>query len=254
MKEDKSYTEGISTKNSRFLSWLDNFWYHYKWPTIAIAFVVVVLGVCTGNYLINNVGKGQNVIFTYAGPKEFVTAPAEKLSVNSALSEYSKSVYGEKATASLQNFLIYSEEQIKEIESEVDEKGNQKYKVDTAFNTSEMNGFHEYSQTGASFILLLDPTVYQTLLNQSGESERLVELSVVYGSTPEGANDKYSVRLGDTEAYKNTPELQVLPEDTIVCLHARLILSTNKSEYDYHVSIFKSFATLVPIESESATD
>lgn len=251
MKKDKSYTEGISTKDSKLLSWLDNFWYHYKWHTIAIAFILVVLVTVLVNCI--NTPK-SNVIFTYAGPKEFVTAPAEKIAINSALSNVSKEVYGEKAVASLNSFLIYSREQIEEIESELDENGNQKYKVDTAFNTSEMNSFDEFSKTGASFILMLDPSVYQRMLDQNGESERLVELSAVFGSTPEGARDKYSVRLGDTEAYQSIPELRALPADTVLCLHARLILSTSKNEYDDHVEIFKSFAKLETIESEGTLE
>jgi hypothetical protein len=28
------------------IKWLDNFWYHYKWPTIIIAFFAVVFAVC----------------------------------------------------------------------------------------------------------------------------------------------------------------------------------------------------------------
>lgn len=241
MKEEKVYTEGISTKNSKFFSWFDNFWYHYKWHTIAIAFILIVLITV----LVNCIRTPEsNIVFTYAGPKSFVTVPAEKIGVNSALSEVSKGVYGDDASASINSFLIYSADQIKEIESELDEDGNQKYVVDTAFNTSEMNNFDEFSKTGASFILLLDPSVYQRLLDQSGESERLVELSAVFGSTPDGARDKYSVRLGDTEAYQTMPELQALPADTVVCLHARLILSTNRNEYDNHVEVFKNFAKL----------
>ena len=139
---------------------------------------------------------------------------------------------------------FFTKEQIKEIESELDENGKQKYVVDTAFNTSEMNSFDEFSKSGASFILLLDPSVYQRLLDQSGESERLVELSAVYGSTPEGALDKYSVRLGDTKIYQSVPELRALPADTVVCLHGKLILGTKQKDYDSQVTVFKELATL----------
>ena len=30
------------TPQSKVLRWLDNFWYHYKWPTIIIAFFLIV--------------------------------------------------------------------------------------------------------------------------------------------------------------------------------------------------------------------
>ena len=241
MKEEKLQTEEISTKNSKFLSWFDNFWYHYKWHTIVTIFIVIILGVSTAQACNT---QRSDIIFTYAGPKEFVTAPEEKIALNSALSDVSKQIYGDKSNASVNTFLIYSKEQIEKIESELDENGKQKYVVDTAFNTSEMNSFDEFSKSGASFILLLDPSIYQRLINQSGESERLVELSAIYGTTPEGSFDKYSVRLGDTKIYKTIPELRSLPADTIVCLHGKLILSTKQKDYDMQTQVFKKFATL----------
>ena len=241
MKEEKLHTEEISTKNNKFLTWLDNYWYHYKWHTIAIAFIVLVLGTCIIQFVTT---PKSDIIFTYAGPKEFVTAPEEKIAINTVLSEASNKIYGENSRATLNSFLIYSKEQIKEIESELDENGKQKYVVDTAFNTREMNSFDEFSKSGASFILLLDPSVYQRLIDQNGESERLVELSAIYGDTPKGSFDKYSVRLGDTKIYQTVPELRALPADTVVCLHGKLILSTKQKDYDKQLELFKEFATL----------
>lgn len=247
MKEEKLQTEEISTNNSKFLAWLDNFWYHYKWQTIAIAFIVIVLGTCIIQFAST---PKSDILFTYAGPKEFITAPEEKAGISSTLSTISQKVYGKDSRATLNSFLIYSKEQIQKIESELDENGKQKYVVDTAFNTSEMNNFDEFSKSGASFILLLDPSVYQRFLNESGESERLVELSAVYGSTPNGALDKYSVRLGDTQAYQSIAELRALPADTVVCLHGKLILGTKQKEYDMQMSVFKELATLGEISTE----
>lgn len=246
MKKDKEYTEGISVKSNKFLAWLDNFWYHYKWHTIVTAFIVAVLGICLVQCAFTDSG---DVIFTYAGPKEFVTAPQEKQAINSTISDVTKKTYGDKSSAVLNSFLIFSKNQIEEIESELDENGKQKYVVDTAFNTSQMNSFDEFSRSGASHILLLDPSIYQRLINQSGEAERLVELSAIYGETPEGARDKYSVRLGDTELYKNIAELRALPADTVVCLHGRLILSTNQADYDKQMAVFKDFALLAQVNN-----
>lgn len=246
--KDKEYTEGIAIKSNKFLVWLDNFWYHYKWHTIATVFIVVVLGVCLIQCATTNKSE---VVFTYAGPKEFVTAPDEKISLNSALSNVIKEQYGAEANANVNTFLIYSAEQIKEIESELDENKKPKYKVDTAFNTQEIAAFDEFSRSGASFILLLDPFMYQRLIDNSGNSERLVTLASVFGETPEGARDQYSVRLGDTQIYKDSPELRVLPADTVVCLHGKLILSTKQNEYDKQVEVFKSFARLADLEAEN---
>ena len=258
MKEEKAYTEGISMKESRFLSWFDNFWYNYKWHTIVTIFIVVVLTFC----LVQSCTKEENdIIFTYAGPKEFVSDPAEKVEINSALSELSTESYGDGASATLKSFEIYSKEQIKEIESELvaeaektlDETDKPKKTVNTAFNTEEMNSFEDFVRSGASYILLLDPSIYQTILDSEGNTERLVELSSIYESTPENARDKYSVRLGDTEIYKTNPALQVLPADTVVCLHNKLV-STKQGTYDTQKDVFKRFAVLAEVEAESESE
>ena len=260
MKEEKAYTEGISMKESKFLSWFDNFWYHYKWHTIVTVFIVIVLTFC----LVQSCSKKENdIIFTYAGPKEFVSDPAEKIEINAALSEFSGETYGENATAILRSFEIYSKEQIKEIENELleeaektlDETNKPKKTINTAFNTEEMNSFEDFLRSGATYVLLLDPSIYQTLIDSEGNTERLVELSSIYGSTPENARDKYSVRLGDTEIYKSNPALQALPADTVVCLHNKLI-ATKQNVYDMQLDVFKRFAVLskTEIESESVSE
>lgn len=252
MKNDKEYTEGIVVKDNKFLKWLDNFWYHYKWHTIATAFIIVVLGVCLVNCVNNS--KTDDVIFTYAGPKEFVTDPKEKGDIEIALDNVSKTVYGEDADIEivLNSFLIYSEEQIKAIESENFISETEKLKVDTAFNTKEAQRLDEYLQTGESYILMLDPSIYNNFIEENGNTERLVPLSDIYGESPVGANDKFSVRLGDTEIYKNTEALRALPEDTVLCFHHRLLLSVmTQEEYDKQMRIFKDLASLAPSEKSS---
>ena len=251
MKDEKLQTEEISIKNSKFLTWFDNFWYHYKWHTIVTVFIILVLGI---SIIQSCTSEKTDVVFTYAGPKEFVTSPEEKTGINNALGKVCADEYGEKANAYLNSFLIYSKEQIEDIQSELDDNGNQKYQVDTAFNTSQMNSFFEYSQSGASVILLLDPSIYQSFIDASGNSERLVELSTIYGTTPDGAFDKYSVRLGDTEIYQNVPELRALPENTLICFHSQLILSTNKKDYDKQMQIFKQIATLSKIQADTSAE
>lgn len=249
MKKDKEYTEGIAIKKTGFLRWLDNFWYHYKWHTIATVFILIVLSVCLVNCVNNS--KTDDAIFTYAGPKEFFSNPKEKQNVEGVLTNLSKKVYGEDAEIeiALNSFLIYSEEQIKEIESEHFISETEKLKVDTAFNTGESQRLDEYLQTGESYILMLDPSIYDRFIGDNGTTERLVPLSEIYGEAPEGANDNYSVRLGDTSIYRNITELQCLPEDTLLCIHHRLLISVmSQEEYDKQVNIFKDMATLAPTD------
>ena len=78
MSERDDMTVGDGSVKSGFTAWLDNFWYHYKWHTIAIAFVIAVVVkeiqlklVAVVNTLQNNdtvVGRVGNVnvsVFVY---------------------------------------------------------------------------------------------------------------------------------------------------------------------------------------------
>ena len=41
--EDEKVDAEFHYEQSPFLKWLDNYWYHYKWPTIIISFFAIVL-------------------------------------------------------------------------------------------------------------------------------------------------------------------------------------------------------------------
>lgn len=239
MKNEKEYTEGIYIKENKFSAWFDNFWYHYKWHTIISIFLIIVIGICTFQMCTK---KDYDIVLTYAGPKELLTNPQEKININSSLSNASVDQYGEDASANLHSYIIYSKEQIEELQKEVDENGKPKYNINTAQITKNMQELETFSQLGDSYIFLLDPYIYNHLKNQSEISERFVKLSKVFGETPLCAYDQYAVKLIDTEFYKNNPALHVLPEDTLICLHERLVLSTGETEYKNHFEIFKKIA------------
>ena len=65
MKDEKQYTDGIAVKESKFLAWFDNYWYHYKWVTIVVAFFLVVFSICIIQSCTN---KPADILVTYAGP------------------------------------------------------------------------------------------------------------------------------------------------------------------------------------------
>ena len=50
MEEEKynlGDSDGMNFKKGRFAAWFENFWYHYKWHTIAIFFIIIVVTICT---------------------------------------------------------------------------------------------------------------------------------------------------------------------------------------------------------------
>ena len=243
MKDQKQYTEGISVKESRFLRWLDNFWYHYKWVTIIVAFFTVVACVCIIQACTND---PTDILVTYAGPA-YLEAD-EKTNIEKILTKNlpEKFASDENAKAGLSSYYILSKEQIEEAEkqTEVDEDGKsyQVY-IDTRFISEEMDSFESQLMTGSGSVLLLDMSIYNSLVGEKGRSERLVSLTEILGETPKGAVGNYGIRLGDTEIYHNNPQLWCLPADTVVCLHAKIL---GQKDYDQEIDMFKSITKLVP--------
>ena len=67
MDENKNtQIEDIKEEKQSFSKWLDNFWYHYKWHTIAVIFVLAVAIVCTVQ-LVNR--SDYDAVIAYAGSK-----------------------------------------------------------------------------------------------------------------------------------------------------------------------------------------
>ena len=229
MNDEKQRAEEISVNNNKFLAWLDNYWYHYKWHTIIAAFAVIVFSICIIQACTN---KRTDVLVTYAGPV-YLQAD-QKISMESALNKgIGSNEEDNKIIVGFTSYYVLTVEQIQEIEKQTDSDGYQKY-VDTAFNGQEMDSFEAQLMSGNGSIILIDKDMY-LMFFKNGSTERLQPLSDVLGETPANAVDAYAVRLGDTEVYQNSPDLQRLPEDTLVCLHKKL----GQKDYDKQIETFK---------------
>ena len=238
MNEEKYSENKISISDNKFFIWLDNYWYHYKWPTIVVAFFVVVFGVC----LIQSITTEKNdILITYAGPAQ--VAPDDAAAIESVFDENLPDGFGNKGTdgkAGLISYVIYSKDQIKALEAD-------KKTVDTAFNSDQYSTLNSQYKTGNGSIYLLDRWLYDEILKDNENVARLKPLSEVFGETPAGAIDAYGIRLGDTEIYKNSPALQVLPEDTIICLHEKIV---GQKDYDKEIEVFKNIAKIATVSND----
>jgi hypothetical protein len=205
--------------------WFDNFWYHYKWPSIIVCFFVIVFAVCTLQ-MCNK--QSYDISIVYAGP----------YNVDSKKSNDIKSVFdftipedfdgnGSKS-AQLVSYLIFTQEQIEKIE----EKGEEY--IDRSYVANESKNFFNYVSTEAG-ICFIDPSLYQTLK----ESDRLISITDTVGFAPEGLIDDYGVRLSETELYEEYAILRELPADTVVCM-LRKQLSKKQAVYDEELATFKA--------------
>lgn len=231
MKDEKQYTEGISVKDNKFLAWLDNYWYHYKWTTIIVAFAVVVFSVCIIQACSN---KKSDILITYAGSAYLTTD--EKISIKNTLGKFLPDEIVPNKEVDLDVYYVLTKEQIEQIQKQTDSEGYQKY-VDTSFNSQELDNFESQLMTGSGSIIFIDKDLYKMFFGSSGETERLQPLSEIYEKTPEGAIDAYGIRLGDTALYQNNIDLKSLPEDTVICLHKKVF---NQKDYDKQIEAFKA--------------
>ena len=244
MKSEKEYTEGISLKENKFLVWLDNFWYYHKWHTIVALFLMFVLGICIFQMCTKT---DYNMIFIYAGPKEFATSESaqQKANINASLSNSIVDIYGEDALADLHNYVIHSEEQIKELEQQKDENGKPLYNISqvSAQSTTNMKDFNQSSTHGDAYIFFLDPYIYEQMQAQSGTNQRFVPLTEIFGTKPDCAYDNYAIRITDTDFYKNNLALSSFPEDTLICLHQSFAYS-DRTYYKACVDTFRKIASV----------
>ncbi len=208
----------IAVSSSRFLGWLDNFWYHYKWHTLGIAFAVFVILVCV---LQTCSKESYDVKMVYAGsaaPTDEEISGLDQLMDLTVPNDFNGD--GEKNAALLRH-TIYSEEQIKAMEK-------QQISINRQYNSEEYDSFYSEIMAGSAAVYFLEPWIYEELKNNRN-GEYLRSLSDVCGTLPEGAlEDGYGVRLGDTELYKKYKVLGALPEDTVICMLTKLVNHKDK--------------------------
>ena len=220
-----------------FLGWLDNYWYHYKWITVGVAFALIVLIICT----VQMCGKEKDdLVILYAGRNQLSAAEAEDIcSVFEAVCPEDFDGNGEKELG-LSAYYILSETQINDMIKDTSAAGEAVY-IDKSYNSSQYDTYYSYLQTGDSSVLLLDPWLYSEL--ESGG--RLAELEGVLGYAPDGAVGKYGVRLGDTALYEQYAVLKLLPEDTVICILKPYVIGKNSKEeyYAYEKKMLKALVS-----------
>ena len=219
-----------------FWGWLDNYWYHYKWITVGVAFALVVFIICT----VQMCGKEKDdLVLLYAGRNQLSAAEAEDIcDVLEAVCPEDFDGNGKKQIA-LSPYYILSETQIKDMAKETVAEGEAVY-IDKSYNADQYDTYYNYLMTGESSVMLLDPWLYSELASAG----RLVSLSESLGYVPDGAYGEYGVRLGDTALYSQYAVLGLLPEDTVVCLMKPYVAGKSSKE-EYYAHEKRMFEALV---------
>ncbi len=223
-----------------FGQWLDNFWYHNKWKTIFVAFVVMVIVICLMQMTTT---QHFDAKILYAGPHIFTAE--EKAAVEEAFSQILQSDYNEDGVknAQLADLTLLSTEQYAEILQTIKEPADL-IKYNQYAEDVRGDSFTQEITAGENIICLLDPHWYGIIKERGG----LVPLSDLLGKTPENALDDYGIRLKDTDFAKYFAAFDPLPEDTILCFRVLSVVNGGKEaekQHEDHKEIFKGAVNFI---------
>ena len=236
MDENKNTpTEDAEAPKQSFGKWLDNFWYHYKWHTIAVIFVLVVAIVCTVQ-LVNR--EEYDAVIAYAGSKDVSKKSengdvAEIITIQTSLKDIVEDVdENGEVSLSLETFFWLSAEEITALEKELADKKEEEgvvEEINYALLTSNRNTVDSLILSSEYFLWFVSDDLYEYVQGASNDS-RFVDLAAMpdADSTAEFyGEDTCAVYLKSTEFYK-MPGICDLPEDTLVVVR-RLGIGANKS-------------------------
>lgn len=213
MEQDTKLQDGDIRldEGGRFLKWLDNYWYHYKWHTLIGGFFIILLLFMLGQCVTDT---GHDMVVAYCGSTEFMKEQTEH--VREALEDAMPKDYdgdGERYVEFVR-YLYYSDE---EIEAEKELYDGQ-WTIAPGYVQQQLSDFRDFMQmsiaTNDCCVYLISPAVYSTFT-----ASPFRPLDEVLDAVPATAYDGYAVRLGDTAFYAAYPQThEIIPADTLVCL------------------------------------
>ncbi|HOA84947.1 MAG TPA: hypothetical protein PKN17_02845, partial [Bacillota bacterium] len=114
MDHDKLSGDTDIKQKSRFLKWLDNWWYHNKTITLISLFLIIVIVICTFQMCSR---ENEDITLVYSGP--WLLTSTELEDVRSVFNFVLPQDYNRdgKKYVELVTFHVMSEEQISEWES-----------------------------------------------------------------------------------------------------------------------------------------
>lgn len=242
--EDCSYATEKYTKPRSFGEWLSNFWYHYKWHTVVGVVVIALAAVLIGQITTK---EEYDIGIIYAGGHSFsrLSPGGEPPSYNVAIQSLSKvcrDFDGDgKINVTLKDHYVLTEGEIAALREAG--KGDS---INESLIQTDYNDLSTAIISGEYNVLFLSGELFS-------EYDERYDGGLFADLTPylkDGAD--YEFYEGDTRAVylkslgiSSLPELEKLPDDTVVCLRRLtldLTFGTGKVEekYERAVEVIKS--------------
>ena len=217
---------------------LENYWYHYKWHTLAALFVLIVTVViivqCSSR-------QSYDVYILYAGDKAISTSksnPERQKFLNSfggVTSDFDKD--GE-INVGFKHLYSPDEEELERL-AELEKKGEGE--IPYRLISQDKSSLDSLLMQSEYYLLLLDKAVFDSYSEKGRIASVLPYLPEGFdGNVVQGADGATGVYLKDTDFYK-LEGICELPEDTVVCLRLLGGMATEKDWARFYESaeVFK---------------
>ena len=198
----------MEKKKSKFISFIDNLWYHEKAKIIIFfvlaAFLIISISQCASN-------KTPDIYLLYAGDE---SVPASILNA---------------CKTNMKDFIPEDYNKDGSISSVF-----QTYRFQDELGTDNKKLFDNEIIYGNTVILFLSPKNFEYCLKQN----YIVSLKDALGYLPSAANNNYSIEFFDLECATEMG-LSLLPEDTLVCVAAPNNTNAKTNEYNNQIEFLK---------------
>lgn len=209
----------------RFRSWIENYWYHYKWVTIISVFFAVALIIC----LLQCSTKEEYDAYTlYAGPCYIGAEQSSQLA--DAVNDH---MDADRQKVCINSF-VYVSEDMKDKYKEHDAYVNE------GINMQQTSDFFDFLYTASFNILILDGELYSRI----EKDEILTRICDISQSAIDHSPDGYCVRLHDTSLPDKYSIFSDMPEDTVLCFRKNVLLQNaasknNAQRHEYEKTVFR---------------
>jgi len=177
------------------IKWLDNFWYHYKWPTIIAAFFIVVFAVCISQMITR---ESYDMYVRYVG--NAVITETQYNDIENSLEKTGGDVNGDgEKSANFSQVAYVSDD-------------DNPYKNDInagARETMTAMIIQPY------YIYIMDKGAYE---NFKGENIYTPLNQIFSEDVSAIAFDECALYFKETDFYKNSPGMEWVKEDTVIVL------------------------------------
>ena len=213
---------------------LENFWYHYKWHSIAALFLVLCVVICSLQ-MCSKVSVDFNVM--YAGGVEISRKSADGdtpayVRVVSVFQKYIEDVDGDgEKNVAFSTYFLPSQDEIKEIENTPGRE------VNYALMSSDSEALSARFGLGDYYLCFVSPHVYE---QYRGSDELSVFAPIEQYVPTEGSSvelySDYAVKLSSTPFYRNNPAIrEIMPADTLIAIQIKRVIGVgndNDEKYE----------------------